>query len=205
MTNSKETSNKKVLVAETKGEKEMTLVANVKEQKARKLNVAYQQDIIEIFQYIYLDFPQKHTYYSLALESSKSLRSVHRVIEDLNSLCPCINITINEITNCAYLSVNDKFTEEEFDRNFGDPNNAPLLYVFLKSFFIRKMSLQEIMDKVVVLTKRQTCKNPVKLQKAKKLAACYILRSILYAAHLVLVNRENNDCYIGNVNFLSFE
>ena len=205
MKNSNETQNKQVVTTQEIGETNMAVTVEVKENKPRKLKVAYQQDIIEVFQYIYLEFPQKHTYYSLEHEMSKSYRTIKRLIDDLNSVCPCIKVTTDEITNCAYFSVNDKFTEEEFDKNFGDPNNAPLLYVFLKSFFIRKMSLQEIMDKVVVLTKRQTCKNPAKLQKAKKLAACDILRGILYVAHLVLVNRENNDCYIGNVNFLSFE
>lgn len=261
MTNSKETPNKKVLVAETKGEQDMAVNTTKTQKNTKKLNLKNQKAIIEMIQTI---SEGKHTNNSLIPELSSNWRTyfneqfnmtlgvqkTNMLVDDVNAYlrnCPnedlneyledygkdvinvvkkkienelrntvlrkradlmqfCECIKTNEIydSNRRYLSINFDLTEEEFDKNFGDSNNAPLLYVFLKSCFIRKMSITEIMEDIVVLNKRNTCKNPAKLQKAKKLAACDIIREILKTTHLIDANKENGVCQIGNIDFLNF-
>ena len=206
MTNSNGTDNKKIVTTSKKVETNMEVtVKSKKENKQRKLKVTYQQDILELFGYIYHNVPQRHTYYSLAQEMSKNVRTIKRMIDDLNDVCPCVTATIDEITKCAYFSIDDNFTEKILDKNFGNINNAPLLYVFLKSFLIRKMSLKEIMNDVVILTKKETCKNPEKLQRAKKKIAGEIIMGIFDSTSLIDYDDEDGELIIGNVKFLSYD
>ena len=164
----------------------------------RKLQTPFQQDCIEMFRYIHQNYPQKHSYYSLAHEMSKSEREIQRMILSINEFCPCIKGVIDSVDNKAYFYTVDKFNEREFDRCFGDPHKAPLMYIFFKSFYVRKLTLTELVEQVVVLKKRQICKNPEKLRRAKRKAAIDMIQNILDVTPLFDYDDDNGELVVGS-------
>ena len=125
------------------------------------------------------------------------LRNMHRLMDDINVFCPCVKTVEKSDTSRLGLYIEYNFNETMFDERFNNVQNAPLLYVFFKSLFVRRISLTEIMEDVVVLTKRQTCKDPKKLYRATKRAAIELIRSIVSATHLVDFYKDNGEYYIG--------
>ena len=163
-----------------------------------KLKAKHQLNCIEMFRYIHQNFPQEHSYYSIAHEMGKSEREIQRMIQTINEFCPCIKGEIRSIDNKIHLYTVNELSEREFDRCFGDPHKAPLLYIFFKSFYIRKLTLTEIVEQVVTLTKRQTCKDPKKLLRAKRKAAIDMIQSILDATPLFDYDDDNGELVVGS-------
>lgn len=154
----------------------------------RKLSIAYQQNIIEMFGYIYL-YPGEHTLYSLAYEMQKdgiaNTRKIQRMITDFNALCPCIKGSISEIDNCKHFSILEGFSEQFLDNSYKRLNNASLLYVFLKAFFFQKLSVKDVMANTNV-TKRQAIK---------------MINAVLDSTYLIFDNDYEENIEIGNEKF----
>ena len=154
-----------------------------------KLGIAYEQNLIEMFGYIYL-YPGEHTVYSLAHEFQKNgkedIRKIYRMIDAFNTLCPCIVGKISEIDNKKHYSIIEGFSERYLDNQFERLNNASLLYIFLKAFFFQKLSVEDVMVNVNV-TRRQAIK---------------MINAVLDSTYFIFVENENEEnTEIGNEKF----
>lgn len=128
------------------GEKMNRNISKIK-QNVKRLGPAHEQNIIELFTHIYFN-PKRHTVYSLAHEISKSVRTVHRMLEEINNFCPCIKKSVNEIDGCARIYVSNEFTENYLDICYAKSQRSPMLYIFLTMFLVRPLAIKDIVKKI---------------------------------------------------------
>lgn len=129
-----------------KGKKSMkNRQRNFVQQKARRVGIKHQMNLIEVFELIYLS---RHNIYTLLEEiPSLSKRSMLRYIEELNSFAPIIKTRINDVDGKAYFYVSDNMSEELFDRCFQKNNSMPVIYIYFLAALIRGISVYEMMEK----------------------------------------------------------
>ena len=136
--------------------KENATMNNVKTLE-RKLGTAYQQNLIEMFGYIYFN-PRKHTKESLAYEFMKNgktnERKILRMVNDINNFCPFIQKSLNNIDGRTHYSITGSISEANLDNLYKKLNGSELLYIFLKSLLVKPMSTEEIMENVNVKRKK---------------------------------------------------
>ena len=117
----------------------------------RKLGFAYQQNLIEMFGYIYMA-PNAHTKESLAEEFTKdgksNERKILRMVDDVNTFCPYIRRNLNEIDGRTHYSISGRFSEQDLDMFYQKTGNVSVLYIFLEALLIRPLTTEEIMQKL---------------------------------------------------------
>ena len=171
---------------EQQTKKESTAMNKVKTSD-RKLGTAYQQNLIEMFSYIYY-YPNYHTYYSLAKEMSKSKRTIQRMIEDINTFCPNLIATKTDFMGRVKLrEVSYGISEEYLDACYNKTNNAPLLYIYLVMMLNRPVTLQDIMRKL-----------GIKESDAKKIAK----KLLDTTASIDVAEDDSEEIIFGNYHFV---
>jgi len=190
MTNLIQTQIKKV--AEEKIERGTRMASTVtikpKKQKnvSRRIGKAYQQNLIEMIGYIYLS-RNEYNLEDMAHEMSKSVRTIHRFVDDINSFYPLIKKTTFEDESKVYLSIGNDCSEERFDCCYKRMPNAPILYLFLIMLFNRPLSHKEIMEKLNLKSRA----------KAKKIA-----EQILDCSYIIDYDFKEDDVIVGNWKFI---
>lgn len=165
---------------------------NLKSKKTfeRKLGTTYQQNLIELFGYIYME-PNALTKEDLAKEFTKNgianERKIIRMIEDINTFCPYIKRTLNNTDGRTRYKIFEKFSETDLDIFYKKTNNAALLYIFLKSLLIKPISTEEVMEKINVSRKK----------------ANEMLNQILDASYLLDEIKTDNGYIIGHTRFFN--
>lgn len=159
----------------------------IKKTSERKMSIAHQQNLVEMFGYIYLN-PNKHNVYTLAHEMSKSRRTILRMIDDINAFCPYIIRSLNENDGCVYYSIKERFSETDLDSFFKKSNVAPVLYIFLTFLLIKPLTVKEVMQKLGISQKKATL----------------LINQILDASYIIDFRPKSNEMLYGNYyKFLS--
>ena len=193
MINLKNKKQNKIAQKENEGVKNMKN-QNVTQEKqfAHKLSTAYQQNLIELFGYIYME-PNKHTKEDLAEIFTKNGKSnerkIIRMVEDINTLCPYIKRTIFDFDGRTHYSIVERFSESDLDTFYKKANNAAVLYIFLKAIFFRPMSTKTIMDTT----------------KVNKKTANKIINAILDSTYLVDEIETEDGHIIGHPRYFEYQ
>lgn len=152
----------------------------------RRLGTKYQQNMIEMISYIYLE-PNKYNVYSLAKEMNKSERTILRMIKDINDFCPIIRSNFYEAEDFAYRHIDEYISESYLDKCYKISSNSPMLYLFLIMLLNRELTASEIMNKI-------NLKNRAQVQK--------FMDNILDASSIIDCNFKEEDIVFGNWKFI---
>lgn len=152
----------------------------------RWLGTKYQQNLIEMIGYIYLE-PKKHNVYTLAKEMSKSERTIRRMLKDINDFCPLIRNNFYDTEDFAYRYVDEYIPEEYLDKCYKISSNAPMLYLFLIMLLNRELTASEIMNKI-------NLKSIAQVQK--------FMNNILDASCVIDCDFSEDDIVFGNWKFI---
>jgi hypothetical protein len=161
-------------------------VAIKTEKKSKKLQAKKQQDLIEMIGYLYV-CPNEYNLEDMAKEMSKSVRTIHRMVDEINLLFPLINKTVFDGDKKVLLSIKECCSEKYLDNNYQRLQYAPILYLFLIMLFHRPLCYKEIMEKINLKSRA----------KAKKIA-----ESILDCSYIIDEDFKENDVFVGNWKFL---
>ena len=152
------------------------------QKRTRKSAIEYEQDLIELFKYLFME---RFNIDNLMQEMSVSRRTVERMISHINEFYPCIKSTINDQDGRAYYSIKRDFSEEKLNNCFKKLNKRPLVYIFLMSFLVKPVSIQEVMKKLNI----------------KQNSAIEIMNSIIDASGLVYLFDYNYTTYLSAWDF----
>ena len=154
--------------------------------KTEKKGTAAQQNFVEMIGYIYLE-PNMHTVDSLSVEMGKDARTIKRWIAEINEFCPIINSKFRESDDRAYRNINEKYSEEYFDRCYQESPSMPIVYLFMIMLLKRELSVKEVMEKINLSSREK---------------AMDVINSILDASHIIDYDFREDDLVAGNWKFI---
>ena len=143
--------DKETETQEQKGEFFMTRNPNAKTNRQHKVGAAYQANMIELFNYIYMH-PNYYTKERLATEFGKhgkeDQRKILRMVSTVNNFCPLIQRT-TAMDGRTHYSIARNISEKDIDRCYKNSPDLSVFYIYLKTL-IKIVSIEEVMELVNV-------------------------------------------------------